>query len=684
MKTIFRFLKIFAPALALLPNFAFAAPMDWFGSQILAGGMALAVRVILFIYYVLGQMASAIFAFSAALVELAVDLNSRIILSPIVQNGWLIMRDFTNLGIVIALIFIAFATMLNIENYDLKKIIPKLVIIGILINFSLSIAGSLIDGTGIISNFFVYKINGGVTSTGGLSKLTENIGTAFQLESLQKTTTPEAIKNSSFDDFSAGALGLILSLFFVTAFSLLGALVMGMIAALFIVRYIWLILLLVVMPIVWLTFVVPTWNRYWKIWWENFIGQLFYVPISLFFVFISILLVTNYKNDPNSIIQLSQGLNIKNEFFNKNFLIRIQDFAASAGQMVMVMGLMYGSIIFSKSISSMGSVAIVGAFDRAAKYGFNKSKSFAKNTAIGAGRGIKTSVYNTTAKPFLQSNLAQSLANRSAGTPGLRGLGSSLSNAITNQKEAVNSQVTAYQNSYLKNLPSSSAVASYSEGTEIERLAKVSELSSREKGDISAIFAGLKGPALNKKLTSYVDSAKNAGNKAAATALTKFFLRNKTLFDAKTQTTTMNRLLDLNRDLKTDKELLKTSPHLATEFGKNIAEEVKKIKPRDIIELERDAFENNEVITALENSQLSELGKNATPEIKDIIHTQVKTLLAKKDTMTPELQAKLNTLGKIMNTPAWTTTITVAKNPSPQKPNSNNNPGQFTDKGLGI
>jgi hypothetical protein len=224
-------------------------------------------------------------------------------------------------------------------------------------------------------------------------------------------------------------------------------------------------------------------------------------------------------------------------------------------------------------------------------------------------------------------------------------------------------------------------VANYSESTEVERLAKVSELSSREKGDIAAIFTGIKGPALNKKFTLYTDSAKNAGNKQATIALTKFFLRNKALFEQKNQATIMKKLIDLNRDLKTDKDLLKTSPHLATEFGKDIAEEVKKIKPTEIINLEKDAFENKDVITSLENAQLSELGKNASPEVKDIIRLQVKTLLNQKAAMTPEIQAKLDTLRKVMHTPAWSDNLSsLAKNTN--KPLKKDN--QFIDKGLGI
>ncbi|GAG05001.1 unnamed protein product, partial [marine sediment metagenome] len=63
----------------------------------------------------------------------------------IVQAGWAIVRDICNLFFILILLIIAFATILRLEPYDIKKMLPKLLIIALLINFSKMICGLIID-----------------------------------------------------------------------------------------------------------------------------------------------------------------------------------------------------------------------------------------------------------------------------------------------------------------------------------------------------------------------------------------------------------------------------------------------------------------------------------------------------------------------------------------------------------
>ena len=71
-------------------------------------------------------------------------LNASIIKSPSVKLGWTMTRNFANLGFVLAMIFIAYATMLRLQNYDIKML-GRLVVIALLINFSLAISGVILD-----------------------------------------------------------------------------------------------------------------------------------------------------------------------------------------------------------------------------------------------------------------------------------------------------------------------------------------------------------------------------------------------------------------------------------------------------------------------------------------------------------------------------------------------------------
>lgn len=65
--------------------------------------------------------------------------------APAVTQGWVIIRDLSNMFFIIVLLIIAISTILGIETYNYKKLLPKLILMAILINFSKMICGILID-----------------------------------------------------------------------------------------------------------------------------------------------------------------------------------------------------------------------------------------------------------------------------------------------------------------------------------------------------------------------------------------------------------------------------------------------------------------------------------------------------------------------------------------------------------
>jgi len=78
----------------------------------------------------------------------------------IVRIGWVIIRDVANLGIVIGMLYIAFSTVLDKQNYTYQKMLPALVASAILINFSKSICGFIIDIGQVVMMTFVHAFEG--------------------------------------------------------------------------------------------------------------------------------------------------------------------------------------------------------------------------------------------------------------------------------------------------------------------------------------------------------------------------------------------------------------------------------------------------------------------------------------------------------------------------------------------
>jgi len=83
--------------------------------------------------------------------------------SPVVVEGWTMVLGISNMFFVVILLIIAFSTILRIEKYNYKKWLPKLILMAILINFSKTICGLMIDAAQIIMLSFVnsFKTIGG-------------------------------------------------------------------------------------------------------------------------------------------------------------------------------------------------------------------------------------------------------------------------------------------------------------------------------------------------------------------------------------------------------------------------------------------------------------------------------------------------------------------------------------------
>ena len=70
--------------------------------------------------------------------------------------GWVIVRDVCNMFFILILLIIAFGTILHIPQYNFKTLLPKLIIMAVLINFSKLICGFLIDFAQVEKIIFNY------------------------------------------------------------------------------------------------------------------------------------------------------------------------------------------------------------------------------------------------------------------------------------------------------------------------------------------------------------------------------------------------------------------------------------------------------------------------------------------------------------------------------------------------
>ena len=75
--------------------------------------------------------------------------------SQAVLIGWPLVRDLCNMFFVVIMLIVAFSTILKVSRYHYKDILWKLLIMAILINFSKTILGFIIDFGQVIMLAFV-------------------------------------------------------------------------------------------------------------------------------------------------------------------------------------------------------------------------------------------------------------------------------------------------------------------------------------------------------------------------------------------------------------------------------------------------------------------------------------------------------------------------------------------------
>ncbi len=355
-------------------------------------------------------------AVEAWLISVIVNINLNIPNSSIVGIGMAATMSLANLGFVLGIIIIALATILRRETYGIKQLLARLVFIAIIVNFGLPIAGIIIKFSDSLTLFFLNCFNPGGSACGGnqnglqaSANFASALAGAFNPQkgflALNRLANPVASSNFSDSTLKSiesvfsvtGAdigkmLGLIFSVMFVFVMVLVISITLGVFLVLLLIRYVSLIVLLILLPIAWLLFIFPATKSNWTKWWHKFLRWSFFPPLSIFFLYLAILVsrglgygaeggkevfsdFAKYTSDSNQLwAALTAG--------PSNFL---SAFFESALQQIVVIVLAGGGLFAANSLSLEGaSMVMTGA---------KATKNFALNLlATGGKKGASTLV----------------------------------------------------------------------------------------------------------------------------------------------------------------------------------------------------------------------------------------------------------------------------------------------------
>jgi hypothetical protein len=434
-----------APKAAATPQ----APNDPFDCK-----SSFATCVVYFVSYLLNKLIGVFVILGAAFLAGILQLGKHLYDSPAVLTGFSITLAFANLGFVLAIIIIAIATILRNQTYGVKQLLWKLVVMAVLINFGLVVTNPIVSFSGSMSEYFVRQMGG--DSAGLVTNITNAFGpqayTGGQPPQSAASSTNWAavgggglgatmgvaacaiggaltagivgvlcaagavvfggglaygavvgaqalnalINGKSFnDEFVQMVIGMITSAIILSIF----AFTLMTLAVLLVVRYVYLSILLILLPLAWLAWVFPGMGTHFQKWWHLFIRWTFFPAISLFFLYLALLIVTTKGTSSGGYVAYSIGISA-GQIAGTNAAAAAQvGIFEGALQGIVLCGLMLGGLYAANALGIAGAGMAIGYAKSAGGWVGRK----AKKTASTQGKKFASRAVREDVKNKLQS-----------------------------------------------------------------------------------------------------------------------------------------------------------------------------------------------------------------------------------------------------------------------------------------
>jgi hypothetical protein len=326
-----------------------------------------------------GKVMGAIVSFAAGILDFTIKLSDDVIKLNGVRSAWSFFLNITNLGFILALIVIAFATILHIESYAMKQTLWKLIVAALLVNFSLVITGAFIQLSNSISHMMLGSY---LKDTKFLSNA---LARALEIQKVSFTGAPQESKGALAQlwDSVKGVVSLItdpvgflMSLFasaiFVLIFTILIILIFLTLAIMFLVRFIYLAFLAMVSPIVWILWIFPYTKKHWTKWWSELIRWNIFGPAALLFVIASIS-IANGMNDAAAYRNINNSPAV---YAADTTLLAGSSFLQHGIKIIIILGFLIGGMITANKFGIAGGGIAINAAKKMRGWSARKGKEW--------------------------------------------------------------------------------------------------------------------------------------------------------------------------------------------------------------------------------------------------------------------------------------------------------------------
>ena len=275
-----------AKALDLISFDIFSSLTEW-TAKLLKGDSVVMTTIYWFAYRVISlglYFTTVLVYFGSWLVDVFLDediyasvLNMNDSTSA-VAIGWRTVRDACNTFFILFLLVIAFSTILRIQAYSAKSLLPKLIISLFLINFSAVIAMMVID----LGQVFMFEIKtwmgaGGFSAPSGAGSPLTTIVDYFHNEYGLHEPPPSG----------AYLMSDVVGVMFAVAYSAILGLLYIMLALFLMVRIIVFVILIIISPFAFFSMILPGMRTYTSQWWQSLVSHAIFGPVFLFFIFLA-------------------------------------------------------------------------------------------------------------------------------------------------------------------------------------------------------------------------------------------------------------------------------------------------------------------------------------------------------------------------------------------------------------
>ncbi|MBU6323645.1 hypothetical protein KGQ55_03090 [Patescibacteria group bacterium] len=295
-----------------------------------------------------------------------------------IQAGWTVLRDVGNILLIFSFVFIGLATILGLENYGVKKALPRLLLFAVLLNFSLFAASVVIDMSNLLSTSVYAATEGCSGDSGqclniGLASVVADklgVGTAFNIDGIRHLMTGNTSQT-------------LVAIIMVTLFVTITAITFLAAATLLIIRSIVLVFILVTAPVGFAAMVIPSLQKYAKQWWSTLFSQSFFAPVYLVLILISLKVAESFVNAGGSVG--SNGLMSAIVTGSSTSIQVFMDFA-------IIIGFMLAALMSAKKLGAYGAAFAV----KQASFAPKMVGGFAWRNSIGLGSHVAKGAYDRT------------------------------------------------------------------------------------------------------------------------------------------------------------------------------------------------------------------------------------------------------------------------------------------------